>query len=89
MKRDWDAKAVAHTSIWLGKRESGFYEKCMMPKKPKTCSSNWNIENFRHRSHNEMFWFKNIKWYDVHGAKWKFSKLCNQVYVGGHVCIFL
>ena len=39
----------------------------------------WNIENFRHRSHNEMFWFKKIKCYDEYEAKWKASKLCYQV----------
>ena len=61
----------------------------MMPKKPKACSSNWNIKNFRHRSQNEMYWFKKIKCYDVNGAKWKASKLCYQVYVGGHICILL
>ena len=34
-KRRWAAKAIAHTNIWLGKRESDLYWKCMMPKKPK------------------------------------------------------
>ena len=42
-------------------------------------SSNWNIKNFKLRSHNEMYWFKKIKWYDVYGAKWKVSKLYYQV----------
>ena len=40
---------------------------------------NWNIKNFRHQSHNEILWFKKIKCYEVYGAKWKASKLCNQV----------
>ena len=51
----------------------------MMPKKPKACSSNWNIKNFKHWSQNEMYWFKKIEWYYVYGAKWKASKLCNQI----------
>ena len=45
-----------------------------MPKKPKANSAKWNIQNFRHQSHNEMCWFKKIKWYVKHGAKWKASK---------------
>ena len=80
MKKDIELqKSVAHTNIWLGKRESDVYENYMMPKEPKANSSNWNIKNFKHRSHNEMYWFKKIKWYDVYGAKWKASKLCYQV----------
>ena len=40
MKRDNELqKPVAHTSIWLGKRESDLKIKSMMPKKPKACSS--------------------------------------------------
>ena len=40
MKRDNKLqKLVAHTSIWLGKRESDLKIKSMMPKKPKACSS--------------------------------------------------
>ena len=59
MKRDIELqKHVAHTSIWLGKRKSDQKIKCMMPKKSKACSSNWNIKNFKHRSQNEMYWFK-------------------------------
>ena len=34
---------------------------------------------FRHWSQKEMYWFNKIKWYDVYEAKWKASKLCNQV----------
>ena len=41
-KRYWAAKAITHISIWLGKRESDFYWKCMMLKSQKACSSNWN-----------------------------------------------
>ena len=63
--------------------------KYVMPKKPKANSSNWNIKNFRHWSHNEMCCFKKIKWYVECGAKWKASKNCTQIYVGGHVYIFL
>ena len=38
MKRDNELqKPVTHTSIWLGKKESD--QKCMIPKKPKACSS--------------------------------------------------
>ena len=66
MKRDIELqKPITHTSIWLGKRESEVYENYMMPKEPKANSSNWNIKYFRHLSHNEMYWFKKIKWYDV------------------------
>ena len=40
MKRDIELqKLVAHTSIWLGKRESDLKIKSTMPKKPKACSS--------------------------------------------------
>ena len=40
MKRDNELqKPIAHTSIWLGKRESNLKIKSMMPKKPKACSS--------------------------------------------------
>ena len=40
MKRDNELqKPIAHTSIWLGKRESDLKIKSMMPKKPKACSS--------------------------------------------------
>ena len=40
MKRDNELlKLVAHTSIWLGKRESNLKIKSMIPKKPKACSS--------------------------------------------------
>ena len=40
MKRDNKLqKLVAHTNIWLGKRESDLKIKSMMPKKPKACSS--------------------------------------------------
>ena len=73
MKRDIELqKPVAHTSIWLGKKESDvkWNVRC-----PKANSSNWNIKNFRHRSYNEMCWFKKIKWYDVYGAKWKASQV--------------
>ena len=76
MKRDIELqKSVARTSIWLGKRESDQI-KCMMPKKAKANSSSWNIKSFRHRSQNEIYCFKKIKWYDVYEAKWKASKFC-------------
>ena len=40
MKRDIELqKPVAYTSIWLGKRENDLKIKCMMPEKPKACSS--------------------------------------------------
>ena len=40
MKRDNKLqKPVAHTRIWLGKRESDLKIKSMMSKKPKACSS--------------------------------------------------
>ena len=45
-------------------------------------------QNFSHRSQKEIYWFKKIKWYDVYEAKWKVSKLCNQVYVGGMYVYF-
>ena len=39
MKRDIELqKPVAHTNIWLRKRESDLKIKCMMPKKSKACS---------------------------------------------------
>ena len=41
-----------------------------------------NVKNFKHQSHNEMVWFKKIKCYEEYGAKWKVSKLCNQVLWG-------
>ena len=91
MKRDFEMqKPVAHTSIWQGKRKSDQKIQCMMPKKPKTCSSNWNIKNFKYRSQNEMYWFKKMKWYDVYGAKWNASKLwlssfCRRSYI--HISI--
>ena len=45
MKRDIELqKSVAHTSIWLGKRKSDQKIKCMIPKKPKACSSNWKFQ---------------------------------------------
>ena len=40
MKRDNELqKPIAHTTIWLGKRENDLKIKSMMPKKPKACSS--------------------------------------------------
>ena len=88
MKRDNELqKPVAHTSIWLGKRESD-QKKYIIPKKPKANSSNWNIKNFGHRSHKEMYCFKKIKWYVECRAKWKALKNCTQIYVGVHICIF-
>ena len=81
-KRYWTAKAYC-TFLYLTRKKGKRHKmKCMMPKKKKKLeanSSNWNIKSFRHRSHNEMCWFKKIKWYDVYGAKWKASKLCYQV----------
>ena len=47
--------------------------------KAKGLPINWNVKNFKHQSHNEMLWFKKIKCYEEYGAKWKASKLCNQV----------
>ena len=74
MKRDIELqKPVAYNSIWLGKKEKWRKIKCMMPKKLKANLSNWNIKNFRHQSHDEMYWFKKIKWYDVYRAIWKAS----------------
>ena len=55
--------------------------KCMMPKKPKANSSNWNIKNFRHRSYNEMYW---CIW-----SQMKSFKVVLSSYAGGHICIFL
>ena len=78
IKRDNELqKRIAHTSIWRRKKESN--QKCMMPKKVKGLLINWNVKKFKHQSHNEILWFKNIKCYDEFGVKWKASKLCNQV----------
>ena len=64
-KRYWVAKAVTHTSIWLGKRESDLYWKCMMPKSQRLVHQIEISKNFRHRSQNEMYWFKMIKCYGL------------------------
>ena len=47
--------------------------------KAKGLPINWNVKNFRYQSHNEILWFKKIKCYEEYEAKWKASKLCNQV----------
>ena len=78
MKRDIELqKYVTHTSIWLGKKESD--QKCMIPKKPKACSSSEMSKisgiNLTMRCYDS----KKIKWYEEYRAKWKVSKLCNQV----------
>ena len=58
-KRLWAAKAVAHTSIWLGKRKKRHFKlKCMVLKKPKANSQYWNIKNFKHQSQKEMYLLK-------------------------------
>ena len=51
MKRDIELqKPVAHTSIWLGKRENDFYIKMKGAQKPKANPHCWNIKNFKHQS---------------------------------------
>ena len=64
-KRYWVAKAVTHTSIWLGKRESDLYWKCMMPKRQRLVHQIEISKSFRHQSQNEMYWFKIIKCYEL------------------------
>ena len=65
-KKFWAAKAVAHTSIWLGKRESNILKlKCMVLKKPKANSQCWNIKKFQapiskmryNFQKDQMLWF--------------------------------
>ena len=58
-KRFWATKAVAHTSIWLGKRENDILKlKCMVLKKPKANSQCWNIKNLKHWSQKWDVLFK-------------------------------
>ena len=87
MKRDIELQnPVAHTSIWLGKRESDVYENYMMPKKPKANLSNWNIKNFRH-------WMKCIDSKKLNDMMYMEPNEKLQSYVikfcGGHICIFI
>ena len=99
MKRDNELqKPVAHTSIWLRKRESDLYIemygaqkalKCMVLKKPKANYQCWNIKNFKHQSQKEMYYPKRINVIIYEEAKWKASKFCNHSLVGGHICSFL
>ena len=42
-----------------------FVLKCMVLKKPKPKSKNWNIKNFKHRSQKEMYYPKMTKCYDL------------------------
>ena len=90
MKRDIKLqKSVAHTSIWLGKREVTFTLKwkvlksqrlTLIVEKSKILSTNlktrWNIQ-------------KGSTVMNYAEAKWKASKNCSHSLVGGHKCSFL
>ena len=90
MKRDIELqKPIAHTSIWLGKRENDFYIKCMMPKSqrfvhqieiPKISSIDLKMRCVDTNRSNIM---SNIK------PNEKLQRYCTQAFVGGHICIFL
>ena len=57
----WAKKAIAHNSIWLGKRESNMFLKCMVPK-PKTVLSKFiqNVYGIDSQKF-ELFWSKVCK----------------------------
>ena len=90
MKRDIELqKPVAYNSIWLGKKEKRRKIKCMMPKKPKAYSSNWNIKisgiDLKMRCNDSKC--SNV--INCKEVKWKISKICNHSLMGGHICSFL
>ena len=88
-KRYWAAKAVAHTSIRLGKRESDFYKNVWCPKSQRFVHQ---IEISKISGIDLKKRCKDKKWSNVINckeAKWKASKICNYFLVGGHICSFL
>ena len=88
-KRHWAAKAIAHTSNCLGKRESDLYWKCMIPKSQRLVHQ---IEISKISGINLKMRCIDSKWSNVMNckeAKWKASKICNYFLIGGHTCSFL
>ena len=91
MKRDNELqKPVAHTSIWLGKRESDFCIEMYGAQKCQRLTLNVEISKISctdlkkrciiQKGSNVMIYAE---------AKWKASKFCNHSLVGGHICSFL
>ena len=80
MKKDIELqKLVVHTSIWLGKKKSDVKWNVWYPKGQRLTHQ---IEISKISGIDlimRCIVSKRIKWYDVYGAKWKISKLCNQV----------
>ena len=74
-KRYWTAKACRTYYYLTWKKGKRPKLKLYDAQKALANSLKWNIKSFWHRSHNEMYWVKKIKWYVEHGAKWKASKI--------------
>ena len=88
-KRKWAAKTIAHTSIWLGKRESDLYWNEWFPKSQRPIL---NIEMSKISGTDLKMRCIVKKWSNVmicKEAKWKALKICNHFLVEGHICSFL
>ena len=91
MKRDIELqKLVAHTSIWLGKRESDQKLKIVWCPKSQMITHQSEISKIpgidlkmRCVDSNRSNDMSNMK------SNEKFQRYCIQVFVGGHICIFL
>ena len=87
LKRDIELqKPVAHTSIWLGKRESDQKYKIVWCPKSQRLTHQSEISKISGINLTMRCCFKKIKWYVKHGAKWKASKilylsLCEKLYM--------
>ena len=87
-KKYWAAKTVAHTSIWLRKRESDLYENVWCPKSQRFSHQ---IEISKILGIDLKKRCKDKKWSNVMNckeAKWKASKIYNHFLVGGHIVHF-
>ena len=89
-KRLWVAKAVVHTSIWLGKRESNILNWNVWCSKSQRLTLNVEISKIPSTDlKNEIYCSKRSNVMICAKAKWKASKICNHSLVGGHICSFL
>ena len=90
MKRDIELqKPVAHTSIWLGKKESDFCFEMYGAQKGQRLILNVDISKISSIDLKQRCIILNGSNVMIYSeAKWKASKLGNQ-FVGGHIYSFL
>ena len=86
----WAAKAIVHTSIWLGKMESDILNLNVWCLKSQRLTLNVKISKISSTDlKNEMYYSKRSNVMICVETKWKASKICNNFLVGGHICSFL